>query len=242
MSLRIFQTGHITVGQAFVLDSLASRHVVQVMRARVDDECFLFNGDGSEYRATLSVANKNQAEVYVHECLPGLPKSPVHLHLGQVVSRGERMDYALQKATELGVAQITPLFSERCGVKLTGERLSKRQAHWQKVVLSAAQQCGRCDWVEVLPPMTVLEWLAACQASLKLVCAPVDKSSWSWPAEVSDAAVLIGPEGGLSQSELHCASDKGFLSWRIGPRVVRTETAPVVALTLLQWLYGDFGE
>tara|TARA_R110000782_G_scaffold102686_5_gene189917 strand:+ start:36 stop:506 length:471 start_codon:yes stop_codon:yes gene_type:complete len=155
------------------------------------------------------------------------------------MSRGDRMDWAIQKVVELGVNQITPLMTERCEVKLQGERADKRQAHWQQVAISACEQCGRSVIPTVYPPVTLDMWMTDLQADLKLVLHHRTEESLARLQPPASLALLIGPEGGLSDDEITRAQTNGFKPTRFGPRVLRTETAPVAALALAQHLWGD---
>ena len=180
-----------------------------------------------------------ELQVELRESLTGLPESSLQIHLGQGLSRGERMDWAIQKATELGVAEITPLFTERCEVRLNDERMQKRLEHWQQIAISACEQCGRSKVPVIHVPQSVKDWQAAVQADLKLVLHPVAQPLTEHAAP-STLAFLIGPEGGLTDAEVAHAAEQGFLPARLGPRVLRTETAPIVALSVAQQLWGDF--
>jgi 16S rRNA (uracil1498-N3)-methyltransferase len=182
---------------------------------------------------------KKSVQVELREQFAGLAESPLRIHLGQGLSRGERMDWAIQKATELGVAHITPIVSERCEVRLKDERADKRLAHWQQIAISACEQCGRSVLPAIHPPMLLGDWLARTEAELKLVLHPVAEplASHVRPATL---AFLIGPEGGLSEAEVAEAQRAGYQAARLGPRVLRTETAPVAALSVAQQLWGDF--
>lgn len=198
----------------------------------------LFDGSGREYLGTLVEVGKKHVSVDLHEQFAGLAESSLKIHLGQGLSRGERMDWAIQKATELGVAEITPIVSERCEVRLKEERADKRLAHWRQIAISACEQCGRSVIPTVNPPVTLHDWLRL-EADLKLVLHPV-ALPLSTHAQPASLAFLIGPEGGLSDGEVEQARSAGFQPARLGPRVLRTETAPVVALSIAQQLWGDF--
>ena len=150
------------------------------------------------------------------------------------------MDWAIQKAVELGVNEITPLFTERCEVKLQGERADKRQAHWQQVAVSACEQCGRSVVPTIHPPTALRDWLSPLQADLKLVLHHRTNQDLDALPRPQSMALLIGPEGGLSSDEIQQAETSGFVAARFGPRVLRTETAPVVALSMAQQRWGDF--
>jgi len=198
----------------------------------------LFDGSGHEYRGELVEVGKKQVTVELNEALPGLAEPGLRIHLGQGLSRGERMDWAIQKATELGAVEITPIITERCEVRLKDERADKRLAHWRQIAVSACEQCGRSVIPTIHPPSPLQEWLAV-EAELKLVLHPVAEplSAHQRPATL---AFLIGPEGGLNNAEVEQARGAGFQPARLGPRVLRTETAPVVALSIAQQLWGDF--
>lgn len=203
------------------------------------DALQLFDGSGNEFRGTLLEVGKKRVVVRLDESFAGQVESPLQIHLGQGLSRGERMDWAIQKATELGVNEITPIFSERCEVRLKDERADKRLAHWRQVAVSACEQCGRSRVPVIHPPVLLADWIKQTQADLKLVLHPVAEPLVSH-AKPATLAFLIGPEGGLSDAEVDQAQDAGFLPARLGPRVLRTETAPVVALAVAQQLWGDF--
>jgi len=209
-----------------------------VLRLSAGSAVQLFDGSGSEFRGELLEVGKKSVIVELHERVTGMPESPLRIHLGQGLSRGERMDWAIQKATELGVTQITPIISERCEVRLNDERADKRLAHWRQIAISACEQCGRSVLPVIHPPMSLRDWLPV-EADLKLVLHPVAAPLTSH-ARPQTLAFLIGPEGGLSESEVEQAANQGFQPARLGPRVLRTETAPVVALSVAQQLWGDF--
>lgn len=203
------------------------------------DALQVFDGSGMEFRGTLLEVGKKRVTVRLDESFAGQVESPLQIHLGQGLSRGERMDWAIQKATELGVSEITPIFSERCEVRLKDERADKRLMHWRQVAISACEQCGRSRVPVIHPPLLLADWIKQTQAELKLVLHPVAEPLVSH-AKPASLAFLIGPEGGLSDAEVEQAHGAGFLPARLGPRVLRTETAPVVALAVAQQLWGDF--
>jgi 16S rRNA (uracil1498-N3)-methyltransferase len=152
------------------------------------------------------------------------------------------MDYAVQKATEMGVTRIVPLSTERCDVRLKGDREDKRLNHWRSVAISAAEQCGRARVPDILPVMNITEWLEYSQrCDVRLVLHHRTEQSLNSLAKPNSVALMIGPEGGLSADEIAQAEKSGFLPVTLGPRVLRTETAPVAAMALCQWLWGDFG-
>lgn len=237
---RLYVALPLASGQTVTLPEDAAQHL-RVLRAAAGDALMLFNGEGGEYAATVTNVSKKLVEVLVGEFRADDHESPLHSHLGQVMSRGERMDYAIQKATELGVSVITPLVSERCELKLRGEeRADKKLEHWRRVAISACEQCGRNRLPEIRAPQALEDWLTNTAAELKLVLAPALAGALPAGIHPVSAALLIGPEGGLSAREITAAQAAGFAPWQLGPRVLRTETAPVAALALLQARYGDF--
>ncbi|TBR43876.1 16S rRNA (uracil(1498)-N(3))-methyltransferase [Marinomonas agarivorans] len=237
---RIYVDLPLAENQTFDLPDPAFQHVCKVLRCKENHPVMVFNGTGGEYTATLCQVEKRQAKIHTTAYHALQNESPIKVTLGQVISRGERMDYAIQKAVEAGVHQIQPLFSERCEVKLNKERLHKRQQHWQQIAISAAEQSGRGVISQVLPAMMLSDWLPSRPESLKLTLHPHAAQPISDLSYVSgDIAVLIGPEGGLTEKEVQDSMQHQFQNIVLGPRVVRTETAPVMALTAINLLWGD---
>ncbi|SIS11965.1 16S rRNA m(3)U-1498 methyltransferase [Aquipseudomonas alcaligenes] len=235
---RFFVDAPLSLGQ-HELPEAQAHYIGRVLRHAAGDAVQLFDGSGQEYLGELIDVGKKAVRVELREQLAGQAESPLRIHLGQGLSRGERMDWAIQKATELGVGEITPIVSERCEVRLKDERADKRLAHWRQVAISACEQCGRSVLPVIHPPITLAEWQGHVQAELKLVLHPVAAPLESH-ARPQSLAFLIGPEGGLSETEVEQAKAAGFHAARLGPRVLRTETAPVVALAVAQQLWGDF--
>ncbi|MGY2318485.1 16S rRNA (uracil(1498)-N(3))-methyltransferase [Pseudomonas sp. SDO5522_S412] len=221
------------------LPEAQAHYISRVLRMSEGDPVQLFDGSGQEFRASLLEVGKKRVVVQVTETVAGQVESPLQIHLGQGLSRGERMDWAIQKATELGVNEITPIFSDRCEVRLKDERADKRLQHWRQVAISACEQCGRSRVPVIHPPLLLADWLKQAEADLKLVLHPVAEPLVSH-AKPGSLAFLIGPEGGLTDGEVETAQGAGFHAARLGPRVLRTETAPVVALAVAQQLWGDF--
>lgn len=236
--------------QSVELNEEAARHIVQVLRLRPGDSIRLFNGRGGEYSATLDSVSKRQVRATLEEYFDPTTESPLALTLMQAVSRGEKMDYTLQKATELGVHRLIPIISERCGVKLMHDRRERRLQHWQGVITAACQQCGRNRLPELSDILTLSEGLQlpATAAGLRLILDHrATDSVQAWhdvrASQTPDSVqILIGPEGGWTEMELQSAIRAGFRSIQIGPRILRTETAAVAALSLAQLLWGDFAE
>ena len=237
---RLYVNTPLALDTPIALPEDAAHHFVKVLRARPGDAVRLFNGAGGEYHGVLEQADKRGATVRLDRFLPDDHASPLAVHLGLVLSKGDRFDWAIQKATELGVTEITPLFSERCEVRLGEERQDKKLGHWQRVVTSACEQCGLNRVPVVHAPVALADWLAKADAERRYVLAPAVEAAALPDARPASVAILVGPEGGLSEGEIAAANRADFVSWRLGGRVFRTETAPVAALSVLQWLYGDF--
>lgn len=233
----------LVAGDHLDLPEDAAHHWTRVLRARAGEHAQLFDGLGHVAEAELIDVGKRGARVHILSVSAPVTESPLHTHLGQVMSKGDRLDYALQKAVEMGVSEITLLTSERCELKLRGEeRADKKLAHWQRVMIGACEQSGRNTLPLLHGPMTVADWQQQVQAEQKWVLAPaVSGGPSASAARPASVALLIGPEGGLSEGEITAACQAGFQPWQIGPRVLRTETAPVAALAILQQLYGDAG-
>ncbi|MCA0974113.1 16S rRNA (uracil(1498)-N(3))-methyltransferase [Halomonas denitrificans] len=236
---RIHVAAALVAGGDVVLPEGAARHVGRVLRLKPGDSLVLFDGQGQEACASIAEADRKKVSVHIREVRDGRGESPLSVHLGQAISKGDRMDYAIQKAVELGAAAITPLYTEHGDVRLKGEREAKKLAHWQAVAVSACEQCGRATVPPVHEPQTLEHWLGQRDEPLKLVLHPGTPGVLDRVDAVDRACVLIGPEGGLSLAEVEAASAKGFAALTLGPRILRTETAPVVALSLLQSRFGD---
>ena len=239
---RIYTDSPLHEGVTADLDEQASQHVGRVLRMEPGQELRLFNGDGNDYPATIISASKKNVAVQVGSPEANTTESPLEIVLGQTLSKGDRMDYAVQKAVEMGVTRIIPLTTERCEVKLKGDREDKRIRHWQSVAISAAEQCGRARVPEIGPVMAISQWLEhTADCDLRLVLHHRTERSLAAIDKPARIALMIGPEGGLSAAEISAAEAAGFLPVALGPRVLRTETAPVAAITLCQWLWGDIG-
>ena len=227
-------------GAEVILPEAAARHAVSVLRLQEGDTLTLFNGEGGEYRASLVAVSKRETRARLLEFHATERESPIQLTLALGISAGERMDYSLQKATELGVSAIVPLATERSVVKLAGERADKRLQHWQHVVIAACEQCGRNRVPTVAPVQTLYAYLAGVDKSGRLLLLSPEAGAPLKQVARADAAVLlIGPEGGLAPGEYQAAQAGGFEPVSLGPRILRTETAPVAALAVLQALWGD---
>jgi len=237
---RIYTAQGLGSGITLSLAPEPSRHIARVLRMGVGDALVLFDGSGGEYPADILAIGKKQVEVRTGNHRATECESPLHIHLGIAISRGERMDWIVQKSTELGVGAISPLFTEHTGVKLAGERAEKKIEHWRQVAISACEQCGRNRLPAVHHPLPLGHWTESTEAERKFVLH--HRASESPPGvgrDPSTVALLVGPEGGLSEEEIAAAERAGFASLRLGPRVLRTETAPLAAIALLQSYWGD---
>lgn len=236
---RLYTLQPLPIAQTIVLEAAASHYVGKVLRMQQKQELVLFNGLGEQVSAHLISASKDAVSVFINAALVAPQASPLHTHLGQVMCRGERMDYVIQKATELGVNEITPLFSSRCEVKLDLHRQAKRLTHWQKIAISACEQSGRTDLPHIHSPQNLQAWTQHTQTQAKLILHPHQTLPLASQATPTSCALLIGPEGGFTQQEVEQAQAQGYTGLSLGPRILRTETAPLAALTLLQYVWGD---
>lgn len=238
---RIYTPQPLAAGAGIALEQEAAHHLTRVLRFQSGAAITLFNGDGSDYAATLTAVGKRTVEVEIVSAAENSTESPLAIHLGIAISRGERMDFVMQKATELGVAAITPLLSERVEVRLSGERAVKKRQHWQGVIVAACEQSGRARLPQLHPLMPLHEWAGSVVAERRLVLHHRSARALDTSTGAASAALLIGPEGGLSELEIDAAERAGFSALRLGPRVLRTETAPLAAIALLQFAWGDMG-
>lgn len=240
--LRFYLPLQLTEGRRYALPDNVFRHVIRVLRLTVNQELTLFNGDNKEYRAKLVEVNKKSAEVEILSSVQLNRESPLKINLIQGISKGERMDFVLQKATELGVTSIYPVLTERTNVAISQQRTEKKLGHWQGVITSACEQCGR----NVVPQLMPLQPIASAlgefsqQTEAKYVLSPSASSNLLYRNErPSELTVLIGPEGGLSNQELGCVVGVGFAEVSLGPRILRTETATLAFLAMAQGMWGD---
>lgn len=238
---RIFVDQAIATGQSLELNDKAAHYLSQVLRLQPGMSVVLFNGRGGEYTGQVQISNKRRVVVDVSDFDGRDVESPVQVVLAQGISRGERMDYTLQKAVELGVSAIVPLVTERCVVRFDEERAEKRLAHWRGIITSACEQCGRNVVPELQPVATLSHWLTQVQADRCVVLDHQARQSLAGlDGEPGQSVVLlVGPEGGLSDVELGLAREFGFLPVHMGPRILRTETAAMVALSIIQARWGD---
>lgn len=240
-SMRFYHDIDITSGGRIELTESAAHHARDVLWLREGDRITLFN-DGSEFVATIVQIGKRGVSVEIGAAIQPLPESPLRVVLGQAISAGVKMDFTLQKAVELGVHAVQPLASERSVVKLSAERAEKRLAHWQGVAIAAAEQSGRSHVPPVAPIQPLRDWLASKPAdALAITLAPDAHTRFvELKPQGNYILLLIGPEGGFSEAEIAAAVAAGFTSATLGPRILRTETAALTALAVIQALWGDF--
>jgi 16S rRNA (uracil1498-N3)-methyltransferase len=258
-NLRIYCSSKLQLERETILDPRASHHILNVMRLGIGAKITLFDGQGGEFSVKILA---NQPNPDKQKCVLVLPteffactekdsrESPLKIHLGQAIARGEKMDFIIQKATELGATSITPLMSEHCNVKLTNDRLENRLQHWQSVAIHAAEQSGRCHVPQINSPKTLKTWITNTQnipCEIKLLLFPETHTTLTitlaqrseHKEHPTQIALLVGPEGGLSKEENAFAQQHGFCAIKLGPRILRTETAALVAISALQFLWGD---
>jgi 16S rRNA (uracil1498-N3)-methyltransferase len=240
---RLYQDAYLNVGETIVLDAQATVHVSRVLRLKPDDAVIIFNGRGGEYHGRIVMQEKRSTQILLEQFVEREVESPLNITLVQGISRGERMDYTVQKAVELGVTRIVPVVTERTGVNLQGERKQRRREHWQAIVSSACEQSGRNRLPDVGEVESLPRYLSGCADSpaMRLVLHHrTEQGLQQLSAPDNEVMLLIGPEGGLSAAEIELTQQAGFTPVRFGPRVMRTETAAVAALAVLQAQWGDF--
>lgn len=240
-SSRVYIKEHLKLGGTVELTKSQSHYVTNVLRLKPGDQLSVFNGDGGEYASTIKTLDKRHVILQLDEFSKTDIESPLRIHLGQGIARGERMDWILQKSVELGVADVTPLLTQRSNVKIPSDRRESRVQHWQAVMTSACEQSGRNTVPVVHDIETTMAWLQRTEAELKLVLHHrAEQTISALQAKPTSIALFIGPEGGLTEEEIAMANQCGFQSIKMGPRVLRTETASLTAIAALQTLFGDF--
>lgn len=238
MVTRVFVAAKLEPEQEIVLDDKISRHLLRVLRLTVGTELLIFNS-GKEFCAVISAIKNSYATVKIGSSVQNNNESALQIYLAQGIARSSKMDLIIQKAVELGVTKITALFTEHCNVKLSGERLTKKLQHWQAVAISATEQSRRC-LVPKVYSASIFEWLPTV-SGLRLVLDPGAGGTLSTLTKPTNyVTLLVGPEGGLSSKEIIWAKNHNFLPVRLGPRVLRTETAALAAISALQTQWGDY--
>ena len=238
---RIYTPQPLATGARLTLEPNASRHLAQVLRLGAGDALILFNGDGFEFRGRIETPLRDGALVRIGEHSDAEAPAPLRITLALGISKGERMDLSLQKAVELGAAALQPLFTERSVVRLHDDRLGKRLLHWHGVVVSACEQSGRCRLPTLAEPRRLTDWLAHTDGGGLLLDHRSERPLTALPPPAGKSlTLLVGPEGGLAPAERALAGTHGFVGVRLGPRIMRTETAPLAAIAAIQSLWGDF--
>ncbi len=237
---RVYVPGPLA-GRRCTVEGDAAHHIVRVLRLGTGDPLIVFDGEGREYEGRIQAIDKDSVAVTLGEGLLVDRESPLPLTLAQGVPRGERMDWVVQKATELGVSHLVPVLTERSVVRLDGRQALSKRRHWQRIAIAACEQSGRTRVPEVATPISLAEFLRGlAPAGTRLLLSPQGATALETLATPEGALiVLIGPEGGLTEGEQRAAGDRGFHALRLGPRVLRTETAALAALALLQHRFGD---
>jgi len=239
---RVFLSQPLHAGELLEAPADVAHYIGTVLRLKAGGTVALFNGEDGEFLAELRDISKKHATLLPREAVENHADPVLPVHLGIGLPRGERMDLIIQKSTELGVGRVTPLFTERCEVKLDEKRAVKRQAHWRKVAVSATEQSGRCRVPVIETPVPLKDWLQQTHPGCSLVLDPRARSRLTLPPDHGrgPVTVLSGPEGGLTDEEVREAEACGFTPATLGPRILRTETAPLAVISILQYLAGDF--
>lgn len=227
-------------GAQFSLAPEAANHVGKALRLKLGDRITVFDGRGGEYEATLTRMENSRVDVKTGAFRDVERESPFAPGLVQGLPEGDKMDWVIQKAVELGVGWLQPIVCDRSVVRLSPERALKREAHWRRVAISACEQCGRNRVPEVRPTLAFMAWIALPGEGTRWLLAPGAAALSAQAKPAGGVELLVGPEGGLSERELDLATHKGFVPVGLGPRVLRTETAPLAALAAMQALWGDF--
>jgi 16S rRNA (uracil1498-N3)-methyltransferase len=239
---RVHVEAPLASGKRVAVEGSAANHIMRVLRLRAGDAVTLFNGNGAEFAASIQEFRKDFVVVEVKEERAVDRESPLSITLGQGISRGERMDWILQKATELGGTRIVPVATERSVVRLDAKQAEKKLQHWRGIAIAACEQCGRNKVPEITLPTDIFEFVgsAAGSTATRLLLSPTsDASIDEVCVDAAGVTLLIGPEGGLTEDEREVAQRAGFTAVRMGSRVLRTETAAIAALTILQHRFGD---
>lgn len=240
--IRIHVESPLAAGAQAELRGKAALHATRVLRLGAGDKVTLFNGDGADYPSEIKELHSGSLTLAVRAAVPARAESPLAITLVQGIARGERMDLVVQKATELGVTAIVPVATTRSVVRLDADTRAKKLAHWRGVAIAACEQCGRATLPAIADPVDLAGWLArpAQPETLRVLLSPQAKSSLvATVAGATRVEMLVGPEGGLEDSERDLALTVGYRACRLGPRVLRSETAAVAALAVLQSSAGD---
>ena len=237
---RIYQPVSLKAGTVIELEKSASHHLTRVLRLRQGAQIILFNGRGGEYTASLNIDGK-KVHASINQFIDINRESPLEITLLQGISKGDRMDFAIQKSVELGVRKIVPVICQRTVVNLQHDRLEKKIQHWQGIIINACEQSGRTQLPTLCPPVKFHDCLATEQAATRITLDPeADTRLQQLTPDGNSVALLIGPEGGLSGDEIAHAGNNNFQGIQLGPRILRTETAALATVAAIQQLWGDF--
>lgn len=237
---RIFVDVRLGPGAQFALSPDAAQHVGKALRLKTGDHIVVFDGRGGEYDATIQRMDKEHVDVKTGAFRDAERESPVAVGLVQGLPEADKMDWIIQKSVELGVGWIQPIVCDRSVVRLSGDRAARREAHWRRVAVAACEQSGRNRVPEVRPTLGFMSWIALPSEAARWMLSPGAEPLAARAAPATPVELLIGPEGGLSERERDLAASKGFEGVGLGPRVLRTETAPLAALATIHALWGDF--
>ncbi len=235
--VRLYQNAPLKINDKVMLDEYASHHLIKVLRFPQGQDITLFNGDGNNYQASV-LSTQKQCEVHINSCEPNLSESSLNLTLAQGIAKGDKMDFLIQKAVELGVNQVIPIFTEHCIVRLKGEKLKKRMQHWRKIIIGACEQSGRSVVPELSEPLDLTALMGRDFGHVFVLHHRAEKSLLEFE-KINKAAIVIGPEGGLSDEEIAYTIQQGAQPLLLGSRVLRTETASLAALANMQLLWGS---
>jgi len=236
---RIFTRQGLRPGHSVTLPAEVAHYLTRVLRTVTGQNVILFNGDGSDYTAEISGFGKESVTVAVRSALPARTESALHITLVQAISRGERMDLTLQKATELGVSAVQPVFSARTEVRLNPEKMQRRLEHWHRVIISACEQCGRACLPVLHDPAELLVWMQQKSAASRVLLTPAAGRSLAGFSPGAAVEIVVGPEGGFEDHEFEALTRHGAVPVSLGPRILRTETAGPVAIAIMQAVAGD---
>jgi 16S rRNA (uracil1498-N3)-methyltransferase len=241
---RFYHSKPININETIVMDNFAAHHALKVMRLKINDQLILFNGDGSDFTGQVIRISKRQVEVSIKSKKNIKNESNLKVILLQALTSSEKMDLIIQKTTELGISEIQPIICERSIVKVKNEKIEKKLSHWRQVSIAACEQCGRAKIPTIHKPENIIKYLEKITDSdkiTKIILSPeATKSLDNVTHNVKrNIIVLIGPEGDFTKQELDFSIQKGFSPIKIGPRILRTETAPMCILSILQYKYGD---
>ena len=241
---RFYHSKPINLNETIVMDGFASHHALKVMRLKNNDQLILFNGDGSDYTGQVINITKRQVEVSIKSKKNIGSESNLKVIILQALTSSDKMDLIIQKTTELGISEIQPIVCERSIVKIKKDKIDKKLSHWRQVAIAACEQCGRAEIPKIREPENIIKYLERVMESdkdTKIILSPEAAQSLDniIPNSKQAIKVLIGPEGDFTKQELDFSIQKGFSPIKIGPRILRTETAPITILSILQYKYGD---